>query len=161
VIFFFVAGFGGYMPVEAYGDVLGRVASGGGYVVVGIDRELELSAINYTTVALSLDPVVAWINDAGEGGAEALLRANGLVSSGVSGVGRRIAFGGQSAGCHIAVQRLVSRGCERAGAAVLIDPVDGEDPFGHVTNGEPQPPCRELFLRCADYGSACPLLPPP
>ena len=39
-------------------------------------------------------------------------------------------LGGHSAGCHVAVRRILSSGCGAVGGVLLLDPVDGADPWG-------------------------------
>ena len=58
-------------------------------------------------------------------------------------VSNRTLVGGQSAGCHVAGQMLQDR-CGRAKGLILMDPVDGYDPYGIVTNQNLITPGRKL-----------------
>jgi len=120
---FFVSGFGANAPVFGYSDLLTRIASKG-YIIVGVDR---LSVPNYPKEALRFMDVLTW---AKAGSLKAEMVKKGLLAS--PDLDRATVMA-QSAGNHIVGQALADS-CMYAKAFVMIDPVDGLDPFGVVTS---------------------------
>jgi len=118
---FFVSGFGANAPAFAYSDLLNRIASKG-YIIVGVDR---LSIPNYPKEAKLFMDVMTWAK-AGNLTAEMAKRK----LSAIPDLDRTTVMA-QSAGNHIVGQALADN-CMYAKAFVLIDPVDGFDPFGIV-----------------------------
>ena len=52
-------------------------------------------------------------------------------------------FGAHSAGNHLSVRRMVTyQECKKINSMVLIDPVDGEDPFGIIKQYVIHPPAK-------------------
>merc|ERR1712194_55009 len=130
---FFVAGFGANAPVFGYSDLLTRIASKG-YIIVGVDR---LSIPNYPKEALRFRDVLTW---AKAGGLKAEMLKKGLLAS--PDLDRATVMA-QSSGNHIAGQALADS-CMYAKAFVMIDPVDGVDPFGIVTSEDLITPGKKL-----------------
>jgi len=121
-VFFFMGGFAGDAPVTMYGQVLSSIASSGVYVV-GLSR---LQVPNYPKEAQALSALIEW---AAAGGLREALPS----LSARPDVLNRTLVGGQSAGCHV-VGQMLADGCSFAKGLVLMDPVDGYDPFGIVTS---------------------------
>jgi hypothetical protein len=121
-VIFFVSGLSGVAPVMTYSDLLGRIADEN-YLVVGLDH---LKFPNYPVQGQDFHDLLEW---AGQGGLAAEFASRGFKS--VPDVANRAAVMGQSAGNHVVGQALVD-GCSIAKALVMIDPVDGLDPFGKV-----------------------------
>lgn len=120
---FFVTGFGADMPVSGYSDLLTRIANKG-YVVAGLHR---LGMPNYPKEARELQDVVTW---AKAGNLKEQMVAHKFVASPDL---NRMAVMGQSSGNHIVGQALADS-CMGAKAFVMIDPVDGVDPYGKISN---------------------------
>ena len=119
-----VTGFGGEIPAEAYSDLSTAVASRGA-VMIGLSRPPPFPMLtDYPAVARSLDPVLQFVVNGSlaarlsEAGAPAPPNVSALI------------LGGHSAGCHVAVRRILSSGCGAVGGVLLLDPVDGADPWG-------------------------------
>ena len=117
-----VTGFGGEIPAEAYSDLSTAVASRGA-VMIGLSRPPPFPMLtDYPAVARSLDPVLQFVVNGSlaarlsEAGAPAPPNVSALI------------LGGHSAGCHVAVRRILSSGCGAVGGVLLLDPVDGADP---------------------------------
>jgi len=121
-VIFFVSGLSGVAPVATYSDLLGQIADEN-YLVVGLDH---LKFPNYPVQGQDFHDLLEW---AGQGGLAAEFANRGFKS--VPDVANRAAVMGQSAGNHVVGQALVD-GCSIAKALVMIDPVDGLDPFGKV-----------------------------
>lgn len=114
------------VPAGAYSDFTSQIAAHG-VVVVAIDRAPKLALkINYTELAESMDPVVDYVSGGKLAAALRLRQAAGPPNAST------LLLAGHSAGNHIITRRLVSFGCGATGGIVLIDPVDGEDPYGFV-----------------------------
>jgi len=118
---FFVSGFGANAPVFGYSDLLTKIASKG-YVIVGVDR---LSIPNYPKEARKFMDVLAW---AKSGSLKQEMVKKGLTAT--PDLDSTVVMA-QSAGNHIVGQALADN-CMYAKAFVMIDPVDGLDPFGIV-----------------------------
>jgi len=118
---FFVSGFGANAPAFGYSDLLTRIAKKG-YVVVALDR---LSFPNYPKEARLFTDVLTW---AQQGGLKAEMVNRTLAA--IPDLDRTTVMA-QSAGNHIVGQALADS-CMYAKAFVMIDPVDGLDPFGMV-----------------------------
>jgi hypothetical protein len=121
-VIFFVSGLSGLAPVSTYSDLLGRIADEQ-YIVVGLDH---LQMPNYPKQGQDFHDLLEW---ASQGGLATEFQNQGIPT--VMDVANRAAVMGQSAGNHVVGQALVD-GCSIAKALVMIDPVDGLDPFGIV-----------------------------
>lgn len=121
-VIFFVSGLSGLAPVSTYSDLLGRVADAG-HIVVGLDH-VEIP--NYPKQGQDFHNLLEW---AGQGNLAAEFELQNITA--VPDVANRAAVMGQSAGNHVVGQGLVD-GCSIAKALVMIDPVDGFDPFGII-----------------------------
>merc|ERR1712228_649866 len=130
---FFVSGFGADAPVSGYGDLLTQIASKG-YVIVGLDR---LSVPDYPKEALRFMDVLSW---AKAGSLKAEMLKKGLAAT--PDLDRTTVMA-QSAGNHIVGQALADN-CMFAKAFVMIDPVDGLDPFGVVHSEDLITPGKKL-----------------
>jgi len=121
-VIFFVSGLSGLAPVMTYSDLMERIADAG-YMVVGLDH---LKMPNYPVQGQDFHDLLEW---AAEGNLATEFASRGIAAS--PDVANRAAVMGQSAGNHVVGQALVD-GCSIAKALVMIDPVDGLDPFGIV-----------------------------
>jgi len=121
-VIFFISGLAGVAPVSTYSDLLGQIADAN-YLVVGLDH---LKFPNYPEQGQDFHDLLEW---AGQGNLAAEFASRGIKS--VPDVANRAAVMGQSAGNHVVGQALVD-GCSIAKALVMIDPVDGLDPFGKI-----------------------------
>jgi len=108
--------------VSGYSDLLGRVADEG-YIVVGLDHT---ETPNYPKQGQDFNNILEW---ARQGNLAAEFQTQSITA--VPDVANRAAVMGQSAGNHVVGQALVD-GCSIAKAMVLLDPVDGFDPFGQI-----------------------------
>jgi len=117
----FVSGFSGLAPAFTYGKFVSALSEKG-YIVVGMDH---VKLPNYPAQGQAFHDVMEWVA-AGNLTAE-LKAANIDATADLS----QVAVMGQSAGNHVVGQGLTD-GCSIAKAQVLIDPVDGFDPFGMV-----------------------------
>jgi len=120
----FVSGFSGDAPASAYSDFVNQLTDHG-FVVVAMDH---LKFPNYPTQGQAFHDVMEW---AGAGHLQEALQDAGLSATVDLD---RVAVMGQSAGNHVVGQGLTD-GCSLAKAMVMIDPVDGLDPFG-IMHGE-------------------------
>lgn len=118
---FFVSGFGGDAPVFGYSDLLTRIASKG-YIVVGLDH---LRVPRYPKEAKQFLEVMTWAK-----GGNLITKMTQLKLVCTPDLDRTIVMA-QSAGNHIVGQALADN-CMYAKAFVMIDPVDGLDPFGKI-----------------------------
>jgi hypothetical protein len=121
-VIFFVSGLSGVAPVMTYSDLMERIADEG-YMVVGLDH---LKFPNYPQQGQDFHDLLEW---ARQGDLAAEFASRGIKS--VPDVANRAAVMAQSAGNHVVGQALVD-GCSIAKAMVMIDPVDGLDPFGKI-----------------------------
>ena len=135
-VFLMVTGF--HTPVLPYTDFLTMLASHG-VIAVGVGWQLT-AGVNYTKLASHLTPGLEYVTGGG--------LANDLSTRGTHGVpiADRIIMGGQSEGNHVFVRRLTTFGCGAVGGAVMIDPVDGADPFGIVKEFVIHPPAPVNFV---------------
>lgn len=143
-VLLFVSGFGGEYAISSYSSVLSEM-SAHGMVVVGVDRKFKLSAsVNYTELAESLDGVLAFIASGADTGLASRLAP--VLPPGARLNTSAILLGGHSAGNHVAIRRLVSFGCGPVAGVLMIDPVDGEDPYGFVKIFVIHPPAPVNFV---------------
>jgi hypothetical protein len=117
----FVTGFSGLAPTFVYSDFVNQLV-GKGYIVVGMDH---LKAPNYPVQGKDFHNIMEW---ASEGNLQQALEAAGIHATADLD---RTAVMGQSAGNHVVGEGLTN-GCSLAKAFVMIDPVDGFDPFGVI-----------------------------
>jgi len=117
----FVSGFSGLAPVFTYRKFVSALTEKG-YIVVGMDH---VKLPNYPAQGQAFNNIMEWVA-AGNLTAE-LVKAKISATPDLS----RVAVMGQSAGNHVVGQGLTD-GCSIAKAQVMIDPVDGFDPFGMV-----------------------------
>jgi hypothetical protein len=117
----FVSGFSGDAPAFAYSQFTDQLVDYG-YIVVGMDH---LKFPDYPEQGQAFHDIMEW-SAAGH-------LQEALKDAGISAVVdlERVAVMGQSAGNHVVGQGLTD-GCSLAKAAVMIDPVDGFDPFGVI-----------------------------
>jgi len=108
--------------VSTYSNLLGQIADAG-YIVVGLDH---IQVPNYPKQGQDFHDLLEW---AGQGNLATEFQTQSITA--VPDVENRAAVMGQSAGNHVVGQALVD-GCSIAKALVLIDPVDGLDPFGII-----------------------------
>lgn len=161
----FVSGFGGEYAIGAYSSVLSKMAAHG-MVVVGLDRKFKLSSsVNYTDLAEHLGGVLDFITSGLDTGLSARLRT--LIPPNTQANTSAIIIGGHSAGNHVTVRRLVSFGCGPIAGVMMLDPVDGEDPYGIVKIYVIHPPRKVNFVVPAlhietglDPSKASPITPP-
>ena len=143
-VLLFVSGFGGEYALSSYSSVLSGMAAHG-MVVVGVDRKFRLSSsVNYTDLAKHMDGVLDFVTSASSSGLASRISENLLPGARVNT--SAILLGGHSAGNHVAVRRLVSFGCGPIAGVVMIDPVDGEDPYGFVKIYVIHPPAMVNFV---------------
>lgn len=125
-VIWFATGFGCSVPVSIYSKMISAIVSKG-YIVAGI-YNLMLHLPKYTEYGQHMHNIMEWgKSDLAAAMADAKLNA-------VPDVIGRSAVMGQSAGNHIAGQALTD-GCSVAKAFIMIDPVDGFDPF-RIVKGE-------------------------
>jgi hypothetical protein len=119
----YVSGFAGGMDIKSYESLFEHVASHG-TIVVGLDKQLQLTGIVYSSLGAAVKLPTAWINSADF---DQL-----LLGAGAHGAQRRGTklIGGHSAGNHVLVQHLVDAQCSEYGGVIMNSPVDGADPFG-------------------------------
>jgi len=121
---FFVSGIAANVPVGLYSDLLTRIANKG-YVIVALD--LPGNVPNYPKRARDLSDVMVWAKE-GKLQTEMIKRKLAPIAD-----LQRTTVMAQSAGNHIVGQAMTDS-CMYAKAMVMIDPVDGLDPFGIVTS---------------------------
>jgi len=119
-IIFFVTGFGASVPATLYSDLLTQIVQQG-FIVVGLSR---LGVPNYPMEGGRLLDVLEW---AQAGHLEEMMAMHNFTA--IPDILERAAVMGQSAGNHVVGEALVSN-CSVVKAFVMIDPVDGFDPFG-------------------------------
>jgi len=117
----FVTGFSGLAPTFAYSNFIQQLADKG-YIVVGMDH---VKMPNYPVQGRDFLNVMEWVK---AGNLPAKLKTKNIEA--VPDL-ERVAVMGQSAGNHVVGQGL-AYSCSLAKAQVMIDPVDGFDPFGMV-----------------------------
>jgi len=120
-VIMFVTGGGGVTPPSIYSDLLGQLADKG-YIVVGLDK---MRWPNYPVAGQEFQDAMEWVK-AGNLSLD-------LVKNNIKAIPdiEKVAVMGQSAGNHVVGQGLKD-GCSIAKAFVMLDPVDGFDPFGLV-----------------------------
>jgi len=123
-VIFFVSGVSGDVPVSWYSDLLTRIVAEG-FIVAGFDH---LAFPSYPEQGQQFHDLLEWSKT----GLVVAMRNQSL--SATPDVLERSAVMGQSAGNHIVGQGL-SDGCSIAKALIMIDPVDGTDPF-HLIKSE-------------------------
>ena len=142
----FVTGFGGEGPLSMYDDLLSQIASRG-VAVIGVDRKFKFQAVvNYTMLADRLGSVLSFISSPGSSKSQLQELIASKFGSGIRINETKIILAGHSAGNHVTVRRVTSFGCNFAGGMILIDPVDGEDPFGIVKQYVIHPPAAVNFI---------------
>jgi len=128
----FVTAFGATIPSTAYDNIFRQMASHG-VVVIGYDHAAPLVP-QYVALGAKVNIANQWMAH------NLPLDFKSRNLSTVPDVQHKLAVGGHSAGNHIALQALVDS-CGLARAFVMIDPVDGVDPYGIVkTYVVPTPP---------------------
>merc|ERR1711865_505133 len=120
-VYAFVTAFGGNVGVSDYNQIFSHAASHN-IVVIGYDYGGGLVP-DYLQLGHKFNSANSWMAD--HLGAE--FAAHNV--SGVPDFQNQLAVGGHSAGNHIALQGLVY-GCGTAKGLLMIDPVDGVDPYG-------------------------------
>jgi len=120
-VILFVTGFSGLAPTFGYSDFVQQLADEG-YIVVGLDH---VKMPNYPAQGQAFLDVMEWVK---AGNLPAELKGKNIKALPDL---ERVAVMGQSAGNHVVGQGL-AYGCSLAKAQVMIDPVDGLDPFGMV-----------------------------
>jgi len=119
-VIWFATGFGCATPVSIYSKMLSGIVSQG-YIVAGVYHEVP-HVPAYVADGHHLHAILEWGKHyLAAAMADAKLNA-------IPDVVSRSAVMGQSAGCHVAGQALTD-GCSIAKAFIMIDPVDGYDPF--------------------------------
>jgi hypothetical protein len=119
----YVSGFAGGMEITSYESLFEHAASHG-TIVVGLDKELQLLKIVYSSLGAAVKLPTAWINSA-----EFDRLLSGAGAHGTQRRGTKL-IGGHSAGNHVIVQHLVDAQCGEYGGVIMNSPVDGADPFG-------------------------------
>ena len=136
----FVGGF--LQPENQYANLLSTIASHG-IMAVGVGWKLTTPlGLNYTGLADNLGSALAYAS--GEQIKEDLEKMAYPPLS----LPRNdsILLGGHSIGNHVTVRRLTSFGCDNIGGVVLIDPVDGADPYGVIKQYVIHPPAPVSFM---------------
>ncbi len=119
----YVSGFAGGMDISSYESLFEHAASHG-TIVVGLDKELQLTGIVYSSLGAAVKLPTAWINSP-----EFDQLLSGAGAHGTQRRGTKL-IGGHSAGSHVIVQHLVDAQCGEYGGVIMNSPVDGADPFG-------------------------------
>lgn len=127
----FLTGAGGTVASQAYEPILRRVAEYG-YIIVSLDQLTFPDPSAYLSTMLQ---AVEWV----EGNLEELFLNNSYTKIKFDFETTGFAFMGQSAGNHMTVTYL-NHTCGNAKAIVMIDPVDGADPFGIIQEYIINPP---------------------
>eukprot|EP00928_Gymnodinium_smaydae_P011326 TRINITY_DN14194_c0_g3_i1.p1 TRINITY_DN14194_c0_g3~~TRINITY_DN14194_c0_g3_i1.p1 ORF type:complete len:357 (-),score=30.71 TRINITY_DN14194_c0_g3_i1:59-1129(-) len=123
-VVFFVTGFGANVPASLYSDLLLQLVQRG-FIIVGMHR---VGYPKYHLEGLKLLDVLDW---AQAGLLRELMSQHELAA--IPDVIDRTAVMAQSSGNHIIGEALVTN-CSLVKAFVMIDPVDGVDPFGFDTS---------------------------
>merc|ERR1711937_881605 len=119
----FASSFGLNTPTSAYSKLMARLASHG-LIIVGLSK---LNSPDYPKLAAEVAHVITWI----ETNVNAAI-AEYSHSTAVIADTKQLVLMAHSAGNHVMARMLQSEGCGSAPAFVMIDPVDGVDPFGIV-----------------------------
>jgi len=125
-VIYFATGFGCAVPPTAYSKLLSAIASQG-YIIAGLFHEFP-HVPSYLRDGHHLHDILEW----GKSNLAAALTDAKL--SAVPDATGRVAVMGQSAGNHVAGEALTD-GCSVAKAFIMIDPVDGFDPY-RIIKGE-------------------------
>jgi len=120
-VILFVTGFSGLAPDFTYSAFVKELSSRV-YIVVGLDH---VKLPNYPAQGQAFNGVMEWVK---AGNLTQALKAAKIEA--IPDLDR-VAVMGQSAGNHVVGQGLTD-GCSLAKAQIMIDPVDGFDPFGMV-----------------------------
>lgn len=119
-VIWFATGFGCAVPVQMYSKLVSSIVSQG-YIVAGMYHEVP-HVPAYIKDGKSMNGIMEW----GKENLGAAMRDAKL--NAIPDVTGRSAIMGQSAGNHIAGEAL-SESCSVAKAFIMIDPVDGFDPY--------------------------------
>jgi len=119
-VIWFTTGFGCALPVSLYSKMIAKIVSEG-YIVAGVYHAIP-GVPAYFKDGQRLHDIMEWGKDN-----LATAMANASLNAVPDVVGRSAVMG-QSAGNHIAGQALTV-GCSVAKAFIMIDPVDGFDPY--------------------------------
>lgn len=128
----FATGFAGNINAEDYDVVLQGVAKWGVIVVV-IDRDTGFSITqDYSKLATNMVKVLSYVR--APAGMLADLTMNGFRGSILNGAAK-VFLGGHISGVHLVLQYVKDLGsktaaCPDIGGAVMINPMDGQDPLG-------------------------------
>lgn len=117
----FVTGFSGLAPAFTYSNFEHELADKG-YILVGFDHA---KLPNFIAQGQAFNEIMEWVK---AGNLTKRLRDKKIDA--IPNLDR-VAVMGQSAGNHVIGQALTD-GCSLAKAQVMIDPVDGYDPWGNV-----------------------------
>jgi hypothetical protein len=120
-VILFVSGFSGLAPAFTYSTLTNNIANKG-YIVVGMDH---VQLPDYPSQGQAFHDIMEWT----KAGNLTLALQDAKIAA-VPDLDR-VAVMGQSAGNHVVGQGLTD-GCSLAKAQIMIDPVDGFDPFGFV-----------------------------
>ena len=139
-LFIFASGF--LQPESEYHQLLTSLASHG-VVAIGLGwKYSSVVGLNYTHLAQRLDDVLAY----SRGSAIDLdLMKQPHPPLALPNASATL-LGAHSIGNHIIVRRLASFGCDGVGGVVMIDPVDGADPYGHIKQFVIHPPALVDFV---------------
>jgi len=129
----FASAFGMNAPVSLYGKLFSRVASHG-VIVAGVSK---INNPNYPLLAHEFSHSLEWL----QSNLSAAIAASG--AKGAPNMSRLVASG-HSAGNHIMVQMLQDA-CQDVQAVVMLDPVDGVDPYGREKQYAIHPPAKVNF----------------
>jgi len=125
-VIWFATGFGADVPLSIYGMLIENIVSRG-YIVAGVYHEVP-HVPQYIPDGKTLHDLMEWSKE------NLAVWMSSQKLTAVPDVLDRTAIMGQSSGNHIAGQALTN-GCSVAKAFIMIDPVDGFDPF-RVYKGE-------------------------
>jgi len=131
----FASAFGMNFPARFYDKLFSRLASHG-VVIAAVSK---FNDPDYPTLARDMAAAVDWMAANHSSAIQKQVGCGALAD-----VGGRLLVGGHSAGNHIAT-RMLEDGCGLAKAAVLLDPVDGVDPYGFVKQYAIHPPAKVNF----------------
>lgn len=132
----FLTGAGGTVASNSYEPILRRVAEYG-YIIVSLD---QLSFPNPSAYLSTMVQAVDWV----EANLGELFLNNSYTKVKFNFETTGFAFMAQSAGNHMTVTYL-NHTCGNAKAIIMIDPVDGADPFGIIHEYIIHPPSQVNF----------------
>jgi pimeloyl-ACP methyl ester carboxylesterase len=127
-VLFFIGGFGADVPALFYTDVMNSIASHG-VIIAGL---WKVQFPNYPRMAKDVLDIVETLQT---NLVQELRKHNNFALPDFT----KSVILGHSSGAHLAVQALINS-CSIFKAAVLIDPVDGYDPFGIIKDFVIRPP---------------------